>query len=263
MKKFKIPSKISKSQIENFFKKINLHELIAKSKGPSKDVNQMKLSSPYVPELIDLYYLYNFIILNKRITILEFGSGWSTIIMIKALSELKKKFSTQVKKLRRNNPFEIFIVDNEKKFLNISKKRIRKVFGKKLDIKVHFLFSSVKMCEYKGRFASHYEKLPSCNPDFVYLDGPDQFNIKGKVQNITIKHKDMMPMNCDLIKFEYFFTPGTIILTDGRAANVKFLKDHFNRNWIYKNNKISDQHFFYLDDSSLGKYNDRQLKFYK
>ena len=43
-----------------------------------------------------------------------------------ALKELKKdKFSKKVKLLRRNNPFELFVIDNEKKYLNITKQRIK------------------------------------------------------------------------------------------------------------------------------------------
>ena len=51
-------------------------------------------------------------------------------------------------------------------------------------------------------------------------------------------------------------------MCDGRAANAKFLKDNFKRNWKYYNDKNNDQHIFYLNDPSLGKYNDLQLKFY-
>ena len=47
----------------------------------------------------------------------------------------------------------------------------------------------------------------------------------------------MMPMVCDILKFEYFYTPGTIIVCDGRSANAKFLKDHFERKWKYINDK--------------------------
>ena len=72
-----------------------------------------------------------------------------------------------------------------------------------------------------------------------------------------------MPMSCDILKLENFYTPGTIIICDGRAANAKFLKDNFRRKWKYKNDKINDQHIFVLVDQSLGKYNDLLLDFYK
>ena len=43
----------------------------------------------------------------------------------------KNKYKNDVKKLRRNNPFELFIVENEKRFLNITKRRIAKFRSKK------------------------------------------------------------------------------------------------------------------------------------
>ena len=49
---------------------------------------------------------------------------------------------------------------------------------------------------------------------------------------------------------------------DGRGANAQFLKDNFKRKWEYLNDKKNDQHIFWLTDSSLGKYNDLQIKFY-
>tara|TARA_B110000114_G_C14829852_1_gene292195 strand:+ start:358 stop:597 length:240 start_codon:yes stop_codon:yes gene_type:complete len=76
----------------------------------------MVINEPYIPELDGLYNLYQYILINKRTTILEFGSGWSTLIFSLALSELSNKFFNEVKQLRRNNPFELFVVENEKKY---------------------------------------------------------------------------------------------------------------------------------------------------
>ena len=118
------------------------------------------------------------------------------------------------------------------------------------------------MALFNDRICTQYKKLPLCNPDFIYLDGPNQFNVK-KINGISVAHKDMMPMNCDILKLEYFYTPGTIIVCDGRAANAKFMRDNFTRNWEYYNDRKSDQHVFYLNDPVLGKYNNLQLKFYK
>ena len=85
---------------------------------------------------------------------------------------------------------------------------------------------------------------PRVNPDFIYMDGPDQFNIKGKVNNITIADYEMMPMNSDILSFENFLTPGTIILFDGRTANARFLKSNFQRKWKYfENSKLINIYF--------------------
>ena len=119
------------------------------------------------------------------------------------------------------------------------------------------------MTLFNNKICTQYKKLPLCNPDFIYLDGPDQFNIKKDINGISTRHKDMMPMVSDILKFEYFYTPGTIIVCDGRSANAKFLKDNLKRKWKYQNDYKNDQHIFCLHDPILGKYNKLQLEFYK
>ena len=263
--KIKYPKKKSLKQIKIFFKKKGLNFLIDDSQVSNRKVNDMTLSKPLKPDLNDLYRLYQFVILNKRTTILELGSGWSTLIFSNALGELKQKYFNYIKKLRRNNPFELFVIENEKKYLNITKNRILKFNNQlkiKKPIKINYILTDVEMTTFKDRICTQYKKLPLCNPDFIYLDGPDQFKVKKDINGISTRHKDMMPMVCDILKFEYFYTPGTIIICDGRAANAKFLKDHFKRNWKYINDKKTDQHLFYLVDPVLGKFNKLQLEFY-
>tara|TARA_B110000438_G_scaffold294498_1_gene336002 strand:- start:610 stop:1437 length:828 start_codon:yes stop_codon:yes gene_type:complete len=273
IKKFvKFPKKINLKKNEKFFLEKNLRDIVYKSKKRPQGVNDMIIKEPYKPELDDLYRLYNFITLNKRTTILEFGSGYSSLIFLLALQHNKKKYFNKINSLRRNNLFELFIVDNEKKYLGLTKKRIlnfkKNIKDKKLrkefdNIKINFIFSDCVMTMYRGNYATEYTKLPLCNPDFIYLDAPDQFKIKEKINNFTTAHKDMMPMACDILKFENFLTPGTIIVVDGRAANSEFLLNNFKRKWLYLNDKMHDQHIFYLNSPALGKYNERQLKFYK
>ena len=261
----KKPQKKNQKFIENFFIKKGLKLLVDLSKKKKPSINQMIINEPLIPELGDLYNLYQYVLTNKRITILEFGSGWSSLIFSLALNELKNKFSNEVKKLRRNNPFELFVIENDKKYLDITKNRILK-FNKylkiKKQIKINYILTAVEMTTFKDRICTQYKKLPLCNPDFIYLDGPDQFKVKKDINGISTRHKDMMPMVCDILKFEYFYTPGTIIICDGRAANAKFLKDHFKRNWKYINDQKTDQHVFWLADPVLGKINKLQLEFY-
>jgi len=257
-----IPKKISLNKIKEFFKKKKLFDLIKSSSQKEKNILNLKSNSPYKPDLRDLYNLYQFIILNKRTTILEFGCGWSSLVFSLALSELKRKYKTD--KIRRQNPFELFILDNENKFLKITKKRIQANKAKlKLISKVNYTFASIKMVNHLGNISTEYTTLPQCNPDFIYLDGPDQFNVKGKVNNISTAHKDFMPMSCDILKIENFLIPGTIIVTDGRKANARYLQRNLKRKWRYYENKLSDQVIFYLDEKPLGIINKKLLNFYK
>ena len=253
MKKFINTTK--NKDLEKFFFTQGLDELVSLSKN--------NLSRGLIrPNLQDLFNLWHLIVLNKRTCVLEFGSGFSSIIISSALTYLKKKNQSQVKKLRRNNPFEHFILENEKKYLNITKKRNFK-YKKIINNKINYYFSDVKMSLVNNKIVTLYNKLPICNPDFIYLDGPNQYKVKSNINGINIGHPDMMPMNADLILIEYFLLPGTIILIDGRGANAKFLKDNFKRKWSYFYSKKNDQHLFSLNDTPIGPHNERLIKFYK
>ena len=173
------------------------------------------------PDLRDLYRLYMFIVLNKRTTVLEFGTGFSTLVMHYALMNNLKKFGLKKPFPRCEHPYEIFALDNNKHYFNISKNRVKK-YSKNYK-KVNFCYSDARITIYNGNYAVEYKKLPNVNPDFIYLDGPSQWGVKSRVNNFTT-HPDMMPMSCDIAKFENFLTPGTIIVSDGRTANSIFLK---------------------------------------
>ena len=77
------------------------------------------------------------------------------------------------------------------------------------------------------------------------------------------QNKDLVPMSCDILKIEFYLIPGTIILVDGRKANVEFLIKNLKRNWIYKFIKSVDQHILYLNEAPWGPKNLRLLKYYR
>jgi hypothetical protein len=247
----KFPDKISHKKQLDFFNYLNLLNYFKK--------NDKKIIAP---ELNDLYRLYQFIILNKRTTVLEFGSGWSSLIIALALKKNRERFSNKVKNLRRGNLFELHILENQKRYLNITKKRNKNILGQSKFVK--YFYSKCEMTKYGDKcFATQYIKLPIVNPDFIYLDGPDQFKIHGSINNFSTRHVDLMPMSCDILKFEHYLLPGTIILIDGRTANARFLKVNFQRNWLYFYDKNNDQNVFYLNEKPLGKPSESLLNFYK
>ena len=238
-------------------------EILINSYLKDNQKNKLKIQkATYKPELKDLYSLHEFIILNRRITVLEFGCGWSSLVILNALRINKSKYSKRISTLRFHNPFELFAIDNEKKFLNIAKNRVKKVLKDHYKF-AKFYFSDAQMDTHNNQICNSYKKLPLVNPDFIYLDGPDQFKIKNKIKNINIGHPDFMPMNSDILYLEPFLKPGTIILTDGRTANFRFLINNLKRNWVYKENFDSDQHYLFLNEEPLGFPNLNQLKFYK
>ena len=88
--KYKKPKNISLNNIKKFFYSKNLKILIEESHKQTKKENIFS-NIPYKPDLYDLFRLYKLISLNKRTTIVEFGTGWSTLVMIAALNLISLK----------------------------------------------------------------------------------------------------------------------------------------------------------------------------
>ena len=184
-------------------------------------------------DLEDLYFLHNFIILNKRIKILEFGSGWSTFVICNALLNNKIKLNKQSNSIRQTEKFSCCVIETSKKYLDITKRRIKNT-NKNKQIKIHYNLTGVNLITYNGVYSTKYKKFPIYNPDLIFLDGPSPFDTSNKINNFTNSHEDFMPLSSDLLFIEYFLQPGTVIIADGRTANVEFLINNFQRNWLHK-----------------------------
>jgi len=247
--------KLSNNEIEQFFFSKNLKQFLKISNENSKKV--------YAPVLKDLYYIYKTILHYKRINVLEFGCGYSSAIIKKALSQNKSKFKKiNFSNLGFRNQFIHIMIDDQKKYMEITKKRNNKI--KDLEnIEQSYFFSKCRMTKFNDRICTEYENLPNFIPDFIYLDGPNLEEIKGSENGINFsKNLDFTPMSCDILKFENILLPGCIIIVDGRGSNVNFIKSNLYRNWEYFYNSESDQHFFKLNDKSVGPKNTNLKKFY-
>lgn len=258
--KIRIPEYKDQCDLESYFHDQDLGFVVdIANKGYVPSVNEIQIDEPYRPELLDLYRLHRFIILNKRLTVLEFGCGWSSLIMADALTKNSSIYINEVANLRKTNLFEIHSVDNEEKFINIAQSRLEE---NGMD-NYSFICSKVSMSEHNGKICTRYKEIPFINPDFIYLDAPDQFNhIEGEISGLSTAHNDFMPMSMDLLLIEHFLTPGTIIVADGRTANVRFLLSNFQRNWKHTHDIEVDQHIMFLEEEPLGAYNNNQLIFY-
>ena len=213
------------------------------------------------PKLEDLYSLYKRVREEKVLAVLEFGSGWSTLILAKALDENKKNFGHLVdKKVRHPNPFEILTVDASSAFLAIAQERVSRL---KFDVILTPVVSNVSMSLVNGQVCSLFESIPPFTADFVYLDGPACDQVDGNIRGMNLKFGEGdygLPMQADLICLEPYFWPGSTIVTDGRGANAYFLKNNFRRNWVHSYDKAVDQHVFRLDEEPWGGISDSLLK---
>jgi len=213
---------------------------------------------PFPPDPVDLHRLHSAIRMRKVTTILEFGVGYSTLVMADAIEKNRQAYGKYIgTHLRRNNPFEVHAVDADAYFIE----KTQLLLPKHLREIVHFHHSEVSVVNVDGRVATYYEQLPNISPDFIYLDGPDQFVASGDVRGISTKHPDRMPMSADILAFEHFLTPGTIIIIDGRTANARYLIANLQRRWVHNHDEKSDIHTLELRESPLGPYNRAQIEF--
>ncbi len=235
----------------------NPEEKIFKSKNFSVDP---KNSLPFPPELDDLARLHYIVLKRKVSTILEFGVGKSSSVFAHALlinKKKNKKFFLQ--NLRKTNLFEIHSVDNYKKWISECRNNIEQKYFDEGISNIHF--SNLYTSEFNGKICTFYEKLPNISPDLIYLDGPDQFSALKDVRGISTRNQDRFPMSGDILAFEHFLHPGTLIIVDGRTANARFLRSNLQRKWCYSYSSKWDQHFFELLEDPLGKYNKANIDY--
>jgi hypothetical protein len=211
---------------------------------------------PFSTELDDLIRLHYLVTSRKVTTILEIGVGKSTVVFDHGIQKNKLKYADFVKNnLRRSNPFECHSIDNNKKWIETTK------LNNPLLENVVFHCCPCHITTFNDRICTLYDNFPNICPDLIYLDAPDQFSPIGDVRGISTNHPDRLPMSADILAFEHFLLPGTLIVIDGRTANARFLKTNLQRDWDYHHSEEYDQHFFELKESPLGIYNKRQIEF--
>ncbi|WP_120495687.1 hypothetical protein [Kiloniella sp. EL199] len=216
-------------------------------------------TTPYPPQLDDLARLHKLVRSRKVTTIMEFGVGYSNLVLADALYKNSIDFKDDILKLdlRRNNLFELHCIEVSQHWIEISKNRI----PQHLRGIITYHQSNVEITTHQGRICHRYNKLPNICPDFVYLDAPHPFDVEGEKNGISFRHNDRVVLSSDLISIEYLLLPGTLIVIDGRTTNARFLKDFLKRPWQYTYNEKGDVHLLELKEKPLGEINKRQIKF--
>ena len=212
-----------------------------------------KMEIPFPPEPNDLCRLHRLIRTRRCFTVLEFGLGYSTIVMADALQKNQADWIKlpQNPEIRNRFMFQLFSVDASKDWIEKTRNR----FPRHLIDRVHFHFSEVEIGTYNGQLCHYYKNLPDIVPDFIYLDGPSAKDVKGSINGMSFQCEERTVMSADLLLMESILLPGTFIIADGRTNNARFLERHFTRNYEVKWDRDGDVTSFELMEDRLGKYN--------
>jgi hypothetical protein len=217
---------------------------------------------PFVPEPEDLYRLHILVRQRRVFNILEFGLGFSTIVMADALMKNKKDFYENENRptMRITEPFKLFSVDANQFWIDSFKTK----YSDKIP---HFgiielTYSECIIGEYRGQICHYYRKVPNKVTDFIYLDGPGGSDVQGNIGGLDFNNcPERTVMGADLLRMESTFLPGTMIITDGRMNNVRFLKNNFQRRYVFESNAGEDISAFELSEQPLGKINKSQIDY--
>ena len=243
----------------NLDKILNLKKIYFNKKDIINDPISKNIKKQYNPEIVDLARIYNFVKQEKPFTILEFGVGYSTIVMAQALYENYMSFDkNKQKKIRNSKMFQIYCVDSSKKWITNTSKKV----PNHLKIIIKFNHSKVKTILYNGEVCHVYSKIPNINPEFIYLDGPHPLDPVGKINNISFSCKERTPISADICFLESTLLPGTNILVDGRTNNVRFLQRNLKRKYQIKWDRHGDVTILKLTEKRLGNLNKLGFEFY-
>ena len=166
----------------------------------------------------DLARLHRVIRDRQITTVLEFGVGYSTLVMADAISSLQAP--------PQGTP-GCFSVDSSEYWIA----RTNELLPQKLQSLVTLVHSPALAGTYHDILCHYFECMPDIVPDFIYLDGPDPTQVRGSIGGMGCSELGRVVLAADVLRIEPSLLPGTLLMVDGRVANVRFLAQHLYRQW--------------------------------
>lgn len=195
------------------------------------------------PNLRDLARIHLISKKTNSVKILEYGSGFSTLIFHKHLCE---NIENKLKYLQ--------VLEVHNKYLEESINRINK---NRNDVKVFQEICQINIDQSRNDGSHLYDAKYKFVPNLIYLDGPDPNDINN---NSFEKSQKRVPISSDLLFIESWLEPGTILIVDGRTANVRYLQSKTIRNWDWATDQENDVTVAVLNEEPLGIRNRFELK---
>lgn len=201
------------------------------------------------PDIDDLVRLHRIVRERPCVTALEFGIGYSTIVLAHAMHQNEQEHGTVLReRLARNSQlFQVFTVDANAAWIEHAVARVPPDLAGRL----HVTHSTVSATTFAGRLCHTYDDLPDVVPDFIYLDGPDPADVRGSVGGLSFAIPERTVMAADILVMEPTLLPGTVIVVDGRENNTRFLLRNLQR--PVSVTREGDASIIELDEPRLGR----------
>lgn len=182
----------------------------------------LRLRPPHAFKIdcVDQWFLYRTVRKRKPHCVLEFGSGFSTVMIAQALWENAQEPNGYRGK--------IYSLDSEKEWARASAEAMPSHLAGFWDI----AYGPAEETEYAGIPVFRHLGVPDVAPDLIYIDGP----ALTKKRQVAI----------DALFLEEHFQPGLCIIIDGRRRQADFFLQHFKRRYRFKRNRIFKNFIFEL-----------------
>ncbi len=212
----------------------------------------------YQPEMNDLYFLYSLVREKAVVSILEYGSGWSTLALAIALQENFVDFGdAHTRSVRHPNPFQLLTLDASEKWQGVALSRLTETERLRVTSKV----VTPQLGYFEGSYCHFNDFIPNFTPDLIYLDGPDHDQVVGEQSGFKYDERFTPPMSADLLRIEPYLWPETIIVADGRTSNVRFLESRFKRKWQILHDPFGDRSLFRINEPAFGVISEEHINF--
>lgn len=246
-------------KIEEFKDLILAQAQIGQTIEPA-DESRFRTNLVYEPDIDDLYRLYSYVVDNCVISILEFGSGWSTFALSLGLKEIRNQYRSEYGGFQRNpHPFRICTVDNSPEFVNLALSRLDSEMLDSIDVHI----ASPILTTVGLHPVTLWDPVPRFDFDLIYLDAPEPEQVVTSGFQLPMATVHDLPIAGDLVVNEPYIHPETSIIIDGRTANSRYLKIGLRRNWTYRNFPDADFSIFHLHEEPLGRINTNHIEFRK
>jgi hypothetical protein len=166
----------------------------------------------YQPDWADLLNIYESVRKKKPRTVIEFGSGCSTLMFARALAD--------------NGFGHLYSIDASQPFLQ----RTRSYMPEDLVPYVSLSYSEIELGEMNGKSVMWHRSVPEVAADFVYLDGPDYHDFSVIIET-----------QADGILLEPKATQHYTILIDGRWQTFEFTRKNLKANY---SETVNHTHFW-------------------
>ena len=212
-------------KMQEWIDRKTLQNLLSKSKGHLEKEGVLSFikkgdKQEFGPSYLKLSNLYKLVQTRKPEVILEFGVGFSTIVMAAALKKNYEKYK---------HLGHLYTVDAEQHWLSNTESKL----PSELKSYVTFHCSPVEIYNLNEQLCSLYETLPNICPNFILLDGPSPKSVGGDIRGLSFDK--MRPIvAADILLYESSAPLDFFIFVDGRWRNANFLRNNLRGKYKYK-----------------------------